>query len=99
MLPPKNKRKLLPFLCNLKYYFHIVEITLQNGHGGKNFSSKALLLGSNYCFVCAFVSLKSKRGQTSCPGCNVSYNNRYKPDRCSSCSYLLGGNYQVKPKK
>lgn len=101
MLPPKNKHKLWPFWCtgNLKYYFHIVEITSQNGCGGKNFTSKALLPGSNYWFVCAFVSLKSKRGQTFCSGCNVSNNNRYKPDRCSSCNYLLGGTYQVKPKK
>lgn len=43
--------------------------------------------------------LQSKRGQTVCPGCNTSFNNRYKPEKCDNCHHFLGGKYIPKPKK
>ena len=45
------------------------------------------------------ILLQSKRGQTSCPGCRTSFNNRYKPEFCDNCNYFLGGKYVPKEKK
>ncbi|KAJ7385984.1 high mobility group [Desmophyllum pertusum] len=40
----------------------------------------------------------SKRGQGSCPQCKLTYYNRSKPEKCSSCSYHLGGSYEPRQK-
>lgn len=44
-----------------------------------------------------FIS-QSKRGQGSCPQCKLTYYNRSKPEKCSSCSYHLGGSYEPRQK-
>ena len=43
--------------------------------------------------------MQSKRGQTSCPGCHTSFNNRFKPENYDVCNYFLGGKYVPKEKK
>ncbi|XP_068748643.1 uncharacterized protein [Montipora capricornis] len=41
----------------------------------------------------------SKRGQTCCPGCKKSFNNRCKPEKCDQCSCYLGGDFVPSEKK
>ena len=42
---------------------------------------------------------QSKRGQSSCPGCKATLFNRYKPERCTTCNFYLGGKHQPQPKQ
>ncbi|XP_068755676.1 HMG domain-containing protein 3-like isoform X4 [Montipora capricornis] len=42
----------------------------------------------------------SQRGKGQCPNCKASYTNRYKPEVCSQCGFLLGGSFvQKHPKR
>ena len=47
----------------------------------------------NYCTCCSLAQycvllLQSKRGQTCCPGCNKSFNNRCKPEKCDQTAVI-----------
>ena len=54
-------------------------------------------MGSCIYFVLSV--LQSKRGQTCCPGCKKSYNNRCKPEKCDQCNWYLGGDFVPSEKK
>ena len=41
---------------------------------------------------------RKKSGQTQCDSCSQTYNNRCIPKYCTSCSYHLGGTYQIEEK-
>ena len=43
--------------------------------------------------------MQSKRGQTCCPGCKKSFNNRCKPEKCDQCNCYLGGDFVPCEKK
>lgn len=48
---------------------------------------------------CESSLLQSKRGQSCCPGCKKSFNNRCKPEKCDQCNYYLGGHFVTSGKK
>ena len=43
--------------------------------------------------------MQSKRGQTCCPGCKKSFNNRCKPEKCDQCNGYHGGDFVPSEKK
>ena len=43
--------------------------------------------------------MQSKQGQTCCPGCKKSYNNRCKPEKWDQCNWCLGGDFVPSEKK
>ena len=51
------------------------------------------------CIYCVLSLLQSKRGQTCCPGCKKSFNNRCKPEKCDQCNCYLGGDFVPSEKK
>ena len=52
----------------------------------------------DFCMI-VFFFFQSKRGQSSCPGCKATVFNRYKPERCTTCNFYLGGKHQPQPKQ
>ena len=46
-----------------------------------------------------FFFFQSKRRQSSCLGCKATVFNRYKPERCTTCNFYLGGKHQPPPKQ
>lgn len=52
----------------------------------------------DFCMIVYFF-FQSKRGQSSCPGCKTTVFNRYKPERCTTCNFYLGGKHQPQLKQ
>ena len=45
------------------------------------------------------MSSSEKRGSGTCPNCQATYFNRYKPGLCPNCNHEIGGSYVPNAKK